>query len=113
MCYRVLLSERAVSALPPSPGWICNPWRLPQAPHSLRDATLKLVFEIVPKTQARMAKLPGEPFAPCNKETQQYLDQLTTALTERRDAAAVAVKDVRAKAMSVGGNKPAKKEKVA
>jgi hypothetical protein len=43
MCYRVCLSERAVSALPPSPGWLCNPWRLPQASHSLRDADLKLV----------------------------------------------------------------------
>jgi phasin family protein len=71
-------------------------------------------FEIVPHTQAEMAKLVGEPFAPYNKETQRYLDQFTTAITEGRDAAAVAVKDVLAKAMaSVGGNKPAKKEKVA
>lgn len=71
-------------------------------------------FEIVPKTQAEMAKLVGEPFAPYNKETQQYLDEFTTAITDRRDAAAAAVKDVLAKAMaSVGGNKPAKKEKVA
>jgi phasin family protein len=71
-------------------------------------------FEIVPKTQAEMAKLVGEPFEPYNKETQRYIDQFTTAITEGRDAAAVAVKDVLAKAMaSVGGNKPAKKEKVA
>ena len=71
-------------------------------------------FEIVPKTQAEMAKLVGEPFAPYNKEMQQYLDQFTTAITDGRDAAEVAVKDVLAKAMaSVGGNKPAKKEKVA
>ena len=71
-------------------------------------------FEIVPKTQAEMAKLVGEPFEPYNKETQRYIEQFTTAITEGRDAAAVAVKDVLAKAMaSVGGNKPAKKEKVA
>jgi hypothetical protein len=30
LCYHTNLSERAVSALPPSPGWICNPWRLPR-----------------------------------------------------------------------------------
>jgi phasin family protein len=71
-------------------------------------------FEIVPKTQAEMAKLVGEPFDPYNKETQQYLDEFTTAITDGRDAAAVAVKAVLAKAMAnVGGNKPAKKEKVA
>jgi phasin family protein len=71
-------------------------------------------FEIVPRTQAEMAKLVGEPFASYNKETQRYLDQFTTAITDGRDAAAVAVKDVLAKAMaSVGGNKSAKKEKVA
>jgi phasin family protein len=71
-------------------------------------------FEIVPKTQAEMAKLVGEPFEPYTKETQQYLDQFTTAITDGRDAAAIAVKDVLAKAMtSMGGNKSAKKEKVA
>jgi phasin family protein len=71
-------------------------------------------FEIVPKTQAEMAKLVGEPFAPYSKETQRYIDEFTTAITDGRDAAASAVKDVLAKAMaSVGGNKPAKKEKVA
>ena len=71
-------------------------------------------FEIVPKTQAEMAKLVGEPFAPYQKDTQQYLDDFATAITDGRDAAAVAVNDVLAKAMgSVGGNKPAKKEKVA
>jgi phasin family protein len=74
----------------------------------------RICFEIVPKTQAEMAKLLGEPFAPYNKETQQYIDEFTTAITDGRNAAAVAVKDVLAKAMaSVGGNKPAKKEKVA
>lgn len=71
-------------------------------------------FEIVPQTQAEMIKLVGEPFAPYNKETQQYLDQFATAITDGRDAAAVAVKNVLAKAMaSVSGNIPAKKEKVA
>ena len=71
-------------------------------------------FEIVPQTQAEMAKLVGEPFTPYNKETQQYLDQFTTAITDGRDAAEVAVKNVLAKAMaSVSGNVPAKKEKVA
>jgi phasin family protein len=71
-------------------------------------------FEIVPNTQAEMAKLVGERFAPYNKETQQYLDEFASAINDGRDAAATAVKDVLAKAMaSVGGNKPAKKEKVA
>jgi len=71
-------------------------------------------FDIVPKAQAEMAKLVGERFAPYNKETQQYLDEFTTAITDGRDAAAAAVKDFLGKAMaSVGGNKTAKKEKVA
>jgi len=71
-------------------------------------------FEIVPQTQAEMAKLVGAPFVPYNKETQQYLDQFTTAITDGRDAAETAVKNVLAKAMaSVSGNVPVKKEKVA
>ncbi|HWG33410.1 MAG TPA: phasin family protein [Gemmatimonadaceae bacterium] len=71
-------------------------------------------FEIVPKTQAEMTRLVGERFAPYNKETQHYLDQFAAAITEGRDAAAAAVKDVLAKAMSgVSGSKPANKEKVA
>ena len=71
-------------------------------------------FEIVPKAQAEMAKLLGEPFAPYSKEMQRYLSEFTTASTDGRDAAATAVKDVLARAMaSVGGNKSAKKEKVA
>ena len=74
----------------------------------------RICFEIVPHTQAEMAKLLGEPFAPYNKETQQYVDQFATAISEGRDAAATTVKDVLAKAMaSVSGNKPANKEKVA
>ncbi len=71
-------------------------------------------FEIVPQTQAEMAKVVGAPFAPYTKETQQYIDQFATAITEGSDAAAAAVKDVLAKAMAgVSGNKPTKKEKVA
>jgi phasin family protein len=71
-------------------------------------------FEIVPHAQAEMAKLVGEPFAPYNEETQDYLDQFTTAVTEGRDAAAAVVNEVLAKAMaSVSGKKPAKKERVA
>ncbi len=71
-------------------------------------------FEIVPQTQAEMAKVVGAPFAPYTKETQQYIDQFATAITEGSDAAAAAVKDVLAKAMaSVSGNKTTKKEKVA
>lgn len=71
-------------------------------------------FEIVPQTQAEIAKLVGEPFASANKETQQYLDQLTKAISEGRDAATATVKDFLAKAMaSAGGTQPAKEEKVA
>ncbi len=71
-------------------------------------------FEIVPHTQAEMAKVVGEPFAPYNEETQEYLDEFATAVSEGRDAAAAAVKDVLAKAMaSVAEHKPAKKQRVA
>ena len=73
----------------------------------------RICFEIVPHTQAEMAKLLGEPFAPYNKETQQYVVQFATAISEGRDAAATTVKDVLAKTMaSVSGNKPADKEKL-
>ena len=81
--------------------------------HRILEVT-RTCFEIVPRTQAEMAKLVGAPFAPYNKETQEYLDQFTTAISDGCDAAAVAVKDVLAKARaSVSGNIPAKKEKVA
>lgn len=70
-------------------------------------------FEIVPQTQAEIAKLVGEPFATANKETQQYLDQFTKAIGESRDAAAATVKEFLAKAVaSAGASRPAKKEKV-
>ena len=71
-------------------------------------------FEIVPRTQAEMAKLVGAPFAPYNKETQEHLDQFTNAIADGRDAAAAAVKEVFAKAMAnVSGSMPVRKEKVA
>lgn len=71
-------------------------------------------FEIVPQTQAEMAKWVGEPFASYNKETQQYLDQFTKAVTDGRDTAAAAVNDFLAKAMqSVSVRPAAKKENVA
>jgi len=54
-------------------------------------------FEIVPQTQAEIAKLVGEPFTSANKQTQQYLDQFTKAIGDGRDAAAASVKDFLAK----------------
>jgi len=76
------------------------------------DAT-RSCFEIVPQTQAEIARLVGEPFASANKETQQYLDQFTKAINSGRDAAAASVKDFLAKAIaSASATQPAKKEKV-
>jgi phasin family protein len=71
-------------------------------------------FEIVPQTQAEIAKLVGEPFASYNKETQLYLDQFTKAVTDGRDTAAAAVKDFLAKVFeSIGKQQAAMTEKVA
>lgn len=71
-------------------------------------------FEIVPQTQAEIAKLVGEPFASANKETQQYLDQFTKAISDGRDAAAASVKDFLAQAIaSASATQPAKNAKVA
>lgn len=71
-------------------------------------------FEIMPQTQAEIAKLVGEPFATANKETQKYLDQFTKAISDGRDAAAASVKEFLAKAIaSANATQPAKKEKVA
>jgi len=71
-------------------------------------------FEIMPQTQAEIAKLVGEPFASGNKETQQYLDQFTKAISDGRDAATATVKDVLAKVIaSTHATQPAKKERVA
>ena len=71
-------------------------------------------FEIVPQTQAEIAKLLGEPFASANRETQRYLDQFTKAISDGRDAAAASVKDFLAKATaSANATHSTKKEKVA
>jgi len=71
-------------------------------------------FEIMPQTQTEIAKLVGEPFASGNKETQQYLDQFTKAISDGRDAAAATVKNFLATAIaSTQAVEPAKKEKVA
>ena len=71
-------------------------------------------FEIVPQTQAEIAKLVGAPFASANTETQQYLDQFTKAISDGRDAAAASVKTFLGQAMaSASATQPAKKEKVA
>ena len=70
-------------------------------------------FEIVPQTQAEIAQLVGEPFASANKETQQYLDQFTKAISDGRDAAAASVKDFLAKAIaSASATQPAKKARL-
>jgi len=59
-------------------------------------------FEIVPQTQAEMAKLVGEPFASYNKE-RSNIDQITRAIADGRNTAATAVKDCLTKAIeSVG-----------
>ena len=69
-------------------------------------------FEIVPKTQAEIANLVGEPFATANKETQQYLDQFTKAIGDGRDAAAATVSEFLAKAVaSAAANQPSKSAK--
>ena len=71
-------------------------------------------FEIVPKTQAEIAKLVGEPFASVNKETQKYVDQVTEAISNGRDAAATSVKELLTQATaSVSATQPAKKAEVA
>lgn len=71
-------------------------------------------FEIVPQTQAEMAKVVGEPFASYSKETQRYLDQFTKAMSDGRDASAAAVKDFLSKAIeSVNKQQAAITEKVA
>lgn len=67
-------------------------------------------FEMVPQTQAEIARLAGEPFASANKDTQQYLDQFAKAVSENSDAAAATVKDFLAKTSpSAGATQPAKR----
>src|SRR5439155_4612211 len=70
----------------------------------LLDVT-RTCFEIVPQTQAQMAKLLVEPFASYNDEAQKYLVQFNQALTDRGDAAAAPMKDFMAKTLeSVSAN---------
>ena len=72
----------------------------------------RLYFEILPKTQAEIAKLVGGPFASYNHETHEYLDQLTKTMTDGRDAAAAQMKDFLAEAIeSVSAPEAAKKDK--
>jgi hypothetical protein len=75
------------------------------------DVTRKC-FEIVPQSDAEVAKMVGEPFASTNKDTQRYLDQFAKAINEGRDAAAASVKDFLAKAIA-SATVPGKKEHVA
>ena len=71
-------------------------------------------FEIVPQTQTEIAKLVGVPFASANKETKQYLDQITKAISDGHGAATASMKDFLARAIaSASATQPAKKEKVA
>ncbi|MGZ8268284.1 MAG: hypothetical protein ACXW20_11780, partial [Burkholderiales bacterium] len=69
-------------------------------------------FEIVPQTQTEIAKLVGDPFASANRETQQYLDQFTKAMSDGRDAAVGAAKNFLEGSPIGVGTQPANKEKV-
>jgi phasin family protein len=71
-------------------------------------------FEIVPQTQAEIASLMGGPSVFANKETQQYVDQFTKAMSDGRDAAAASVREFLAKAVATTSGVPPlrKKEKV-
>ena len=57
-------------------------------------------FEILPQTQAEISKVLGDPFASANKQTQQYLDQFTKAISDCREAAAASVNGLLATATS-------------
>ena len=71
-------------------------------------------FEIVPQTQAEIADLVGEPFASVDKQTQQYLDQLSNAIGDGRDAAAATATAFLANAVaSTSAKQAANKAKVA
>jgi phasin family protein len=70
-------------------------------------------FEIMPQAQAEIANLMGGPFASANKETQEYLDQFTKAISDAREAAAASVKEFLAQAVaSARVANPRTKEKV-
>jgi hypothetical protein len=66
----------------------------------------------VPQTQTEIAKLVGDPFASANRETQQYLDQFTKAMSDGRDAAVAAAKNSLEGSPIGAGTQPANKEKV-
>ena len=70
-------------------------------------------FEILPQTQAELAKLAGG-LTSYSKETQQYLDQLTKTMSDGRDAATSQMKDFLSKAIESASTSPAaKKERIA
>jgi hypothetical protein len=60
-------------------------------------------FEMVPQTQAEIARLAGEPFASADKDTQQCLAPYAKAISDNSDAAAATVKDFLAKTISFTG----------
>jgi phasin family protein len=81
--------------------------------HRVLEVT-RTCFEMVPQTQAEMAKLVGAPFSSYHKETQQYLDQFMKAIVDGRDATAAQMKDFLAKAVeSVRAPQDANQENVA
>jgi 16S rRNA A1518/A1519 N6-dimethyltransferase RsmA/KsgA/DIM1 with predicted DNA glycosylase/AP lyase activity len=57
-------------------------------------------FEIVPQARAAIAELVGEPFVSANRETQQYLDQVTKAMVNGREMAAASAKEFLIKAVA-------------
>ena len=57
-------------------------------------------FEIVPQARAAIAELVGEPFASANRETQQYLDQVTKAMVDGREMAVASAKEFLIKAVA-------------
>ena len=67
-------------------------------------------FEIVPQTQAQVARLLEEPFASYSNEAQKYLVQFNQALTDGRDAATAQMKDFIAQTLErVSANQAAMK----
>ena len=67
-------------------------------------------FEIVPQTQAQVARLLEEPFASYSNEAQEYLVQFNQALTDGRDAATAQMKDFIAQTLErVSANQAAMK----
>ncbi len=74
------------------------------------DAT-RTCFEIVPETQAELAKLIGKSFASYYNAAQHDLDKFNKAVTDGGDAAAIAVKEFFVKGVpNVSGPQVTKKE---